>query len=599
MAATSGQRIDQLNEIQPVVGTRLVGLNPSDSAAGRFTIQEATSTGIVYADWYVAGDDTDEHAGLVSLIAAAQGKTIIFTPGKNYRGKQAFVDGSPTSSDRLDFEGVRGVIATGATFNRLHIFIGDNCDWTGGSFIQDDSTWGQALVQVTGSNVFFEKVFLQKTKAYAYILVSGTTRPENILIQDVNCRVSLDTENVSDNDGLVIFYGKNVWLNRCTVETTGDDGITIKCTRDNGVTENIWVTNCVSINTSGAICIVGPFGENAVIRNVFAHNLVGINTRPVNIRTSQSAPNIGTIESFVIDGVTCYTDAINHYNVSKQKVGTSNGIQLAARFQQGAGGIIRNGVINNVKDYCRRDNASTTKAYVYITADKEDALIQNVKITNILGEDPAQGEIDVGEHETLVPVQRAIWINQPNDATRITGLTIHGVFRHISENAIRANISSDFVSGIELDIEVNDVTDALFNVAVPMKARVKSNKPLASWITTGQDSLVDLSFEHEEAFDASAGDGNTTLVGAMQWDKTYLVEIEETEALDGNASTTFRLGTGAGAEDLLTAVTATGSTLARARIDGIDHVGDPLVLSWTNNASATTGELTATVKVVG
>ena len=112
----------------------------------------------------------------------------------------------------------------------------------------------------------------------------------------------------------------------------------------------------------------------------------------------------------------------------------------------------------------------------------------------------------------------------------------------------------------------------------------------AEWSVEGQLPPVPV--------DASAGDGNETLVAAMEFGKTYHVEIEETEALNGDTSTTFRLGTSAGAEDLMTAVTATGATVAYAVINGTEHVGDPLVLSWTNNATPTTGELTATVKVM-
>ena len=109
--------------------------------------------------------------------------------------------------------------------------------------------------------------------------------------------------------------------------------------------------------------------------------------------------------------------------------------------------------------------------------------------------------------------------------------------------------------------------------------------------------------------DCSAGDGNIMLVGnysgpnsdelPMQFGVRYAIKISETTAFDGDASKTFRLGTTAGDDTFLAPVTADGTAVAYAEVSGTVYAGQNIILSWTNNGAATTGQLTVEVKAVG
>lgn len=100
-----------------------------------------------------------------------------------------------------------------------------------------------------------------------------------------------------------------------------------------------------------------------------------------------------------------------------------------------------------------------------------------------------------------------------------------------------------------------------------------------------------------EIIDASGGDTTADLMEAMAFGETYEVRLSETEAFDGDSATSFSLGDGSSADAFLSAVTADGSAVGYAVVSGTENVGLPLRVTVTNNGSASTGEITATVIV--
>ena len=101
----------------------------------------------------------------------------------------------------------------------------------------------------------------------------------------------------------------------------------------------------------------------------------------------------------------------------------------------------------------------------------------------------------------------------------------------------------------------------------------------------------------DQVLNASAGDGNSTIITGMEFGKTYEIRIEETTAFDGDTNTTFRVGTAAAGDEFLADVTLTGTTVRGLVISGTEHIGQNVVVTWANNASASAGALTVTVVV--
>ena len=107
--------------------------------------------------------------------------------------------------------------------------------------------------------------------------------------------------------------------------------------------------------------------------------------------------------------------------------------------------------------------------------------------------------------------------------------------------------------------------------------------------------VLDLGDAYQRVISAASGDGNATLIQGGEFAKRYAFKIVESEAFNGDASKTFRLGTSAGDDSYLAAVTADGSAEAIVYVDG---TGQDIVLSWTNNAEASAGALTVTIRVI-
>lgn len=101
----------------------------------------------------------------------------------------------------------------------------------------------------------------------------------------------------------------------------------------------------------------------------------------------------------------------------------------------------------------------------------------------------------------------------------------------------------------------------------------------------------------ETTINAAAGDTTSNLVSAMVFGTVYHVRLQETVALNGDANKSFSLGDGTTPDLFLAAVTATGSAVGYAIVDGSLHVGKPLRVTVTNNAGATAGTVTAKVVV--
>lgn len=101
----------------------------------------------------------------------------------------------------------------------------------------------------------------------------------------------------------------------------------------------------------------------------------------------------------------------------------------------------------------------------------------------------------------------------------------------------------------------------------------------------------------ETTINAAAGDTTSNLVSAMVFGAVYHVRLQETVALNGDANRSFSLGDGTTPDLFLAAVTATGSAVGYAVVDGSLHVGKPLRVTVTNNAGATAGTVAAKVVV--
>lgn len=99
------------------------------------------------------------------------------------------------------------------------------------------------------------------------------------------------------------------------------------------------------------------------------------------------------------------------------------------------------------------------------------------------------------------------------------------------------------------------------------------------------------------AHDASAGSDSATLVASSIRGRKYLVWVEVTEDFNGDSSKSFEIGDGSTTDKYLptTNVTSTGYLHDPIEIMGN---GSDIVLTWTNTASASTGELTTRVCVL-
>jgi hypothetical protein len=98
----------------------------------------------------------------------------------------------------------------------------------------------------------------------------------------------------------------------------------------------------------------------------------------------------------------------------------------------------------------------------------------------------------------------------------------------------------------------------------------------------------------EAVHDASAGDGSATLIEASTPGFLYSVGLEVTEAFDGDTTKTYRLGDGS-TDDLYLGATTVGALGSKTYSGLITGNGEDIVLTWANNGSASTGELTSTV----
>lgn len=259
---------------------------------------------VKHPDFGAVGDGTtDDTTAIESAISAAQDAWLLFPKG-TYLG---------TDANRIDFSGIRGVVAYGATFERFHVLVESGpFQWFGGTFDQDEAGLSaNSLFRAnTGEGYWIKDVrFLHDDNAYAAIELrpsSAQSRPENVFID--GCYFSSGSKSA-----ITLRDSANVFISNCRMVSTSDDTIVLKDYEGKGV-ENVVISNCTYDGGSNMLAIGNNLSDSGYIRNVTLTNCEGRNLKSIlSFRPGKnmSAPASGPAEDIKVSHVHMRNDTVD------------------------------------------------------------------------------------------------------------------------------------------------------------------------------------------------------------------------------------------------------------------------------------------------
>lgn len=99
--------------------------------------------------------------------------------------------------------------------------------------------------------------------------------------------------------------------------------------------------------------------------------------------------------------------------------------------------------------------------------------------------------------------------------------------------------------------------------------------------------------------DTSGGSDAIYLLDETDWTKQYRLEVVVTEEFDGDTTTEFEIGDDSTSDEYLTAFEAGTGTLGDKAYTPWIAGGSPISIDWTNTDSASEGELTVNILIMG
>lgn len=253
--------------------------DPSISAytgAGTTTSSRTVSSRLddVYSvkNWGVARDgttdDTAKIQAAIDEVAALGGGTILL-PAGDYHCKRITISG-----DRIHLLGYGARLidltpSSQADATRITITpTSDSCTIEGLTIFTTHTTGQNWNTDIAGTNV----------RLINYTVTRDDPEQEGNVGLYLRAADGVDMIGCRFETGNFIWTSaKNVRISNCHLHGGGDDGIAIKASTQNVVTENIVITNCTFKNFTNMVALGTEVQEGAVIRRVALSNCVGDN----------------------------------------------------------------------------------------------------------------------------------------------------------------------------------------------------------------------------------------------------------------------------------------------------------------------------------
>jgi hypothetical protein len=224
-------------------------------------------------------------------------------------------------------------------------------------------------------------------------------------------------------------------------------------------------------------------------------------------------------------------------------------------------------------------------------------------VSNYSASNAETADIDVGT--SGIGVQTPTGIPKSLGASTTPSVRSYGTFRTFSTTGPVITDFTDGFDGQEITILCNNANQTIQKNANINTATGK-DLPLVvglayrfvRWNGVWRQVANGVEPPIETIITASAATGNETIITGMEFGRRYAIRIQETEAFDGDTTTTFRLGEAADGDEWLADQTLGGSTVVELEINGTGNSGKDVVLTWANADNATEGELTVTVLVL-